>query len=241
MASSDIIRHLGESIKSSASFSFVSTAFDGIADVSSSSLWNLEIGGIGTQGIFQFVKGSVSSQLAYEVSESVTIALEGTLGAIIPSKRISKSDISPCDKFHAGGFGLYGLRGFHQYGLGPMSPRRSNTLSGNGLMQFDSLGGTFILSILGAIRFHLPIATLSALGVRGQVFGNVGVLGDLGEGTLRMTNRRKFVNENIRTTVGIGLFWPLQIGQLEANICRVINKGPQDSAKNGIQFGITPY
>jgi outer membrane protein insertion porin family len=238
MASADVARHLGESVKSSASFSFASTAFEKKSDLSSSTIWNVEIGGIGTHGIFQFLKGSVSSHLAYEVSDTVTVAVEGTLGIIIPSRVVSKSDISPCDRFHAGGIGQYGLRGFHQYGIGPMSPRRSSKFSSACKRQFDSLGGTFICSVLGALRFQMPIPTLSALGIEGQIFCNVGLLGDLGDG---MTMKQKFAKENLRATLGMGLYWPLQIGQLEANICRVMNKGPRDYAKNGIQFGITPY
>lgn len=228
-------------MKSSASLSFASTAFDKNPNLSSTTLWNIEVGGIGTHGILQFVKGSVSSNLAYEVSDTVTIALEGSLGVIIPSKFVSNSEICPCDRFYAGGVGLYGLRGFHQYGMGPMSPRRSGRFSSTCNRQFDSLGGTFLCSILGALRFKLPIPTLSALGIEGQVFGNVGLLGDLAEGSLRMTKKQNFARENLRGTIGMGFFWPLQIGQLEANICRVINKGPRDYAKNGIQFGITPY
>lgn len=232
---------MGESIKSSASLSFASTAFDDIPHLSSSTLYNIEIGGIGTHGIFQFVKGSLSSRVEYAISDRITLALEGTLGAIMPSKSVKSSEISPCDRFYIGGVGIYGLRGFHEHGVGPMSPRRLNTFSSGDHRRFDSLGGTFIVSVLGALRFPLPIPSLSVLGIEGQMFGNAGILGDLGERTMRITSLRKFLNDNVRVTIGVGLFWPLQIGQLEANICRVINKGRHDYAKNGIQFGITPY
>lgn len=232
---------MGESLKSSASLSFASTAFDDIPQLSSSTLYNIEIGGIGTHGIFQFVKGSLSSRVEYAMSDRITLALEGTLGAIMPSKSVKSSEISPCDRFYTGGVGIYGLRGFHQHGVGPMSPRRLNTFSSSDHRRFDSLGGTFILSVLGALRFPLPIPSLSAFGIEGQMFGNAGILGDLGERTMRITTLRKFLDDNLRLTIGVGLFWPLQIGQLEANICRVINKGRHDYAKNGIQFGITPY
>lgn len=228
-------------MKSSASFSFASTAFDENPQLSSITLCTVEMGGIGTHGMFQYIKGNVSSQIEYTVSENLSLALEGTLGVLVPSKTASKIDISPCDKFHAGGIGPYGLRGFHQCGLGRMSSRRPGVIRPNCHRHFDALGGTFISTILGALRFQLPSPTLADLGIQGQVFANIGVLGDLEEGPMRMLNLKNFICNNLRATIGVGVIWPLQIGQLEANICRVIRKGQHDYAKNGLQFGISPY
>lgn len=227
-------------MKSSASFSFASTAFEEMPNISSSTLTCVEIGGIGTHGLFQFIKGSISSHLAYAVTDTVTLALEGTLGTIIPSRWSCKKDISPCDRFHAGGIGPNGLRGFQQYGLGPMSARRPISLSTGNDRQSDALGGTFVLSILAALRFNLPVQSLTELGIEGQIFCNVGTLGDFEEGNLTISSPKQFAKD-IRATIGAGVVWPLKIGQLEANICRVLHKGKYDYAKNGIQFGITPY
>lgn len=108
--------------------------------------------------------------------------------------------------------------------------------------QFDSLGGSFLLSLMAALRFQMPFPTLSALGMQGQIFVNSGTLGNIGEGNFKSpVDFSKIWRNDIRTTVGVGIVWPLSIGQLEFNVCRVMRKGQHDYSKNGFQFGITPY
>jgi len=106
--------------------------------------------------------------------------------------------------------------------------------------KLDSLGGSTMASMLGAFRFDLPSRTLNALGIQGQVFFNIGTLGnflDKGEGA---SIARK-LKQSFRSSIGAGLLWPLKIGQLELNICRILSSNHDDYPKNGFQFGITPY
>lgn len=92
-------------------------------------------------------------------------------------------------------------------------------------------------SMLAALRFDLPFKTLHALGVQGQVFFNAGTLGNfLEKGSISRNLKQSF-----RSSVGAGLLWPLKIGQLELNVCRVLSNKNDDYPKNGLQFGITPY
>lgn len=216
IASPGVIKHLGESIKSCATFSFASR----------NTLSSVEVGGIGPSGLFQYVKGSVSGRIAVELSEFADILLDGTAGVIIPNGDIG--GISPCDKFSVGGIGPYGLRGFQADGIGPVSVRRRKT---NRLT--DSLGGTFMCTVLGALRFDVPSPTLAALGVRGQLF--------IQSGTLTDGPAEGLVAANWRTSVGVGIVWPTNLGVLELNVCRAIKSTEHDHVKTGLQFGITPY
>jgi outer membrane protein assembly factor BamA len=122
------VKHLGESLKSSLTFSFASTAFEDNPKAAGSTVTSVEVGGIGTNGPCQFIKGSISSHLSFELTETSELNIEGTMGVILPSKWGSSANIGPCDRFFMGGLGPYGLRGFHQHGVGPMSARRKDGL-----------------------------------------------------------------------------------------------------------------
>eukprot|EP00889_Picochlorum_renovo_P003511 jgi/Picre1/30541/NNA_005904.t1 len=241
MASPDIVKHLGESMKSSITLSFAS--MHNLNDTCSvNTLTGLELGGVGTHGIYQFLKGNITGKFSYNIADSVELFLEATAGLILPSRSTSEEDICPSDRFYMGGLGPFGLRGFHQNGLGPMCPRRRNC-SPKGGRQRDALGGSCALGVVAALRFQLPYATLAALGMKGQIFANAGTVGNLwgDESIFGGKNPIHTFRTKIRATVGAGIVWPLKIGQLELNICRVMSQSPSDYSKNGIQFGITPY
>lgn len=263
MASPDIVKHLGESMKSSITLSFAS--MHNLNDTCSvNTLTGLELGGVGTHGIYQFLKGNITGNFSYNIADSVELFLEATAGLILPSRSTSEEDICPSDRFYMGGLGPFGLRGFHQNGLGPMCPRRRNCSPkvGTALSKFshvlseflrfrcmqggrqrDALGGSCALGVVAALRFQLPHATLTALGMKGQIFANAGTMGNLwgDESIFGGKNPIHTFQTKIRATVGAGIVWPLKIGQLELNICRVMSQSPSDYSKNGIQFGITPY
>jgi outer membrane protein insertion porin family len=106
--------------------------------------------------------------------------------------------------------------------------------------KLDSLGGSAMASMLAAFRFDLPFKTLNALGVQGQVFLNAGTLGNFLEKGEKASISRN-LKQSFRSSVGAGLLWPLKIGQLELNVCRVLSNKKDDYPKHGLQFGITPY
>lgn len=86
---------------------------------------SFELGGLGTdRHLFQFVKLMLSGRMGYELNEFSELFLEGNAGVLVPSSNVSAGKINPCDRFYLGGLGSQGLRGFHQYGVGHMEPRR---------------------------------------------------------------------------------------------------------------------
>jgi len=263
MASPEIVKHLGESMKSSVTFSLASMR--SLNDLCSVNIFTgLELGGVGTHGIYQFLKGNITGNVSYNIAESVELFVEGTAGLILPSKSTSEEDICPSDRFYMGGLGPFGLRGFHQNGIGPMCPRRRNCAPKvrialaelsyvsidcssvsctQGGRQHDALGGSCALGVVAALRFNIPSATLTALGMKGQIFANAGTVGNLWGDESIFGGQRPVhtLKAKMRASVGAGIVWPLKIGQLELNICRVFSQSPSDYSKNGIQFGITPY
>jgi outer membrane protein insertion porin family len=215
LASPAIVQHLGESMKSCAAFT--------LASQTTGTVLSVELGGLGTAGLVQYAKGTISGLWSRQLSKSVELVLTTGVGVILPTQ----GDINPCDKFYVGGVGPHGLRGFQTSGIGPVSPRRQKN---NG--EKDFLGGSFMCTALGALRFELPSPSLSAIGIQGQVF--------LQAGTLTESVLNGIKSTNWRATLGAGLVWPTNLGVLELNLCQVIKKSKDDSAKVGLQFGITP-
>lgn len=86
---------------------------------------SIELGGLGINGFYDFVKGSLAAQYLMPVTSSLEFYMEGNLGALLPA--VSGRDINPCDRFYMGGLGYQGLRGFNQFGVGPMGTRRAST------------------------------------------------------------------------------------------------------------------
>lgn len=82
-------------------------------------------------------------------------------------------------------------------------------------------------------RYTPRTPTLAALGVRGQLF--------IQSGTLTDGPAEGLVAANWRTSVGVGIVWPTNLGVLELNVCRAIKSTEHDHVKTGLQFGITPY
>lgn len=97
-------------------------------------------------------------------------------------------------------------------------------------------------SMLGALRFQFPSPALSAMGLQSQLFINFGTLknSSFSNGIWNL-NGFKTIASDVRASIGAGIVWPLKIGVLELNLCRVIARGPDDYGKTGLQFGITPF
>jgi len=86
---------------------------------------SIEVGGLGINGFYDFIKGSLAAQFLMPITSGLEFYIEGNVGALLPA--VSGHDINPCDRFYMGGLGYQGLRGFHQFGVGPMGTRRAST------------------------------------------------------------------------------------------------------------------
>ena len=211
-ASPSIVAHLGESIKSAATCTFVS---DGMVT-------SLEVGGLA-----DYCKASIGGGLAIELSGSSELVLEGSTGAIIGSA-------GPPDRFHLGGIVPWGsMRGYQSCGIGPTDKRRKRGGSSplKGLRPRDALGGNFLFSLFGALRFDVPSPLMRALGMRGQIFLQAGA------------NEARFqdvaMRVSWRTSGGVGVVVPTALGTLEVNACAALAHKDTDF-KTGFQFGLTP-
>lgn len=223
-------------MKSSLVYTFAANKIISSPRADTGLITSIELGGLGINGFYDFVKGSLAAQFLMPITSGLEFYMEGNVGALLPAS--SGRDINPCDRFYMGGLGYQGLRGFNQFGVGPMGTRRASTSTQE--RKLDSLGSNAMASMLAAFRFDLPFRTLNALGIQGQVFFNTGTLGNFLEKGERGSMTRN-LKQSFRSSVGAGLLWPLKIGQLELNFCRVLSTKHDDYPKNGIQFGITPY
>lgn len=216
-ASPSIVKHLGESIKSAVTFTFAS---NGVVS-------SFEVG-----GLVDYLKASVSSGVELELSETTELVLEGTTGVIVGaaggSDRFSR--VAPSDRFHLGGIVPWGsMRGFQVNGVGPSDKRRRRLPGGR---THDALGGTCLCSLFGALRFDLPSPVLTAMGLRGQVFLQAGVLEN--------GFNQAITAGNWRSSVGLGMTVPTALGVLELNLSTAVKTKDGDQVKYGIQFGLTP-
>lgn len=171
---------------------------------------------------FEFKNSNVLYfQVSYELSGTSELYFESSLGCILPVG--SSVSIHPCDKFFIGGVGAQGLRGFMQYGIGPKGERRyfnaqkvcyhSEVSAGTAITwfatsmqnerQYDALGGLAMASLLGALRFDFPSPSLASLGLKGQLFCNVGTLLG-GEDISNSWARKRFAKDlsaNLRVSI----------------------------------------
>ena len=209
-ASPSIVAHLGESIKSAARCTF---AINGMVT-------SLEVGGLA-----DYCKVSIGGGVAIEMSETAELVLEGSTGAIIGSA-------GPPDKFHLGGIVPWGsMRGYQACGVGPTDKRRRKGGSPSGWRPRDALGGNFLCSLFGALRFDVPSPVMRALGMRGQIFLQAGA----NEGQFKDVVKRA----GWRTCAGVGVVVPTALGMLEVNACAALAHQDTDF-KTGFQFGLTP-
>lgn len=210
-ASPSIVAHLGESIKSAATLTFAANG----------AVTSIEVG-----GLMDYVKASVSSGVDVELSESAEIVIEGSAGVIAGGA----ARVCPSDRFHLGGIAPWGsMRAFHVHGVGPSDRRRKRLAGGR---MYDTLGGTCLCSLFGALRFDLPSPLLQAVGMRGQVFLQAGVLEN--------GVKQAAVLRNWRSSVGVGVTVPTVLGTLELNVCTTLKSKAGDEVKRGLQFGLTP-
>ncbi len=212
-ASPSIVAHLGESIKSAVRCTFASNGV----------VASLEVGGLA-----DYCKMSIGGGVAIELSDTVDLVLEGSTGAIVGSA-------GPPDKLHLGGIVPWGsMRGYQSCGVGPTDKRRRKgglSATARTGRPRDALGGNFLYSLFGALRFDVPSPVMRALGMRGQIFLQAGA----NEERIKDVARRAAW----RTSAGIGVVLPTALGMLEVNACAALVHQDTDF-KTGFQFGLTP-
>ncbi|KAL0592363.1 hypothetical protein ABG067_000471 [Albugo candida] len=180
----------------------------------------------------RFLKSQVEAQkhvtfgFGSQKKAALSLSLLSRLGAMkSTSSQSSMSRIS--DRFFVGG--PMSLRGFHYRGIGPRaSPRDGGVASG------DALGGDVFYTAAAFVGFPMPFSLHSLLGLRGQLFANLGNVTNWQN--VKVGSLRNLLSET-RVAVGFGVVVPSTVGRMEASYCWILNALRHDHISRG-QFGI---
>ncbi len=110
------------------------------------------------------------------------------------------------------------IRGFESYGIGPRDLGAPNQ---------DALGGNYYW--VGKVEAQFPIGLPEEYGITGGVFWDVGSVWGLDStaGTATVDD-----SMNVRSAVGVSIFWNSGIGPLRLNFSRAIKKEDYDNTQN---------
>ncbi|GAB4818843.1 hypothetical protein N2152v2_005889 [Parachlorella kessleri] len=244
LASHAVRQQLGDQLKSAVRYIGRHSTLDDPAYPTSGYGLRLtsEVAGLGTDpNLLRFVKNSVMGQVAFPLAGGAAFVLSGEAGLLLPWGSKWQGTTSISDRFFLGGIGSGALRGFKQKGVGPTDLRRpAPREEGEPRALRDSLGGDLVLSLLAAVNFPVPVPTLRAAGMHGQLFLNGGNILALGGTGKSLRDAWQEFSTSFRWSVGAGIVWPTRIGRLELNVAQVLTSQEHDKVKRGIQFGFTP-
>ena len=169
----------------------------------------------------------------------------------------SSGGVSSCiaDRFFLGGVGC--LRQFENNGAGPSDERRASSKDASvakdadgtpsapvEIITRDALGGDFVWSATAAIQMDVPgekFAAMREAGIHFHAFVSAGTLLPVGSIAGSPKDAAKVIRDATRASVGVGLVWPLPVGQIEFNYGRAIRAGASDRVRDGAQFGIAAH
>jgi len=172
-----------------------------------------EINGLG--GDIKYTKTLLSAKRFNSlVNEKVIISSD------ISSGIIGGSDANIINRFKLGGDDL---RGFRNYGIGPVDNQYTNS-DQNG----DPLGGKMFAVV--NIQASFPIGIPEEYGVFGGLFIGAGSVWGLDK-TLSETNNIDD-SAKVRSAAGVSIFWDTLIGPLRFNFSRPIMKEKYDITEN---------
>ena len=149
--------------------------------------YNIDLAGMG--GSVKFVRNKVKAIQYFPIADQVTLSISGNAGLIIGFGQ----DTRIIDRFFLGGTSL---RGFTNSGVGPR-----DTITD------DAVGGRWVYG--GSLQTTFPMGLPNELGILGQVFGDIGSLGnsDTDAGTIRDT-------KSLRAAMGVGISWKSPFGPI---------------------------
>ena len=258
-ASRGVRRQLGHSLKSALTHTYVSDHLDRPVRPMTGYLWKVrsELAGIGLMNdpmATKFVKSEITTQRVetLDADRGVTASLSGRLGVLMPWGSSDKEgELQTCiaDRFFLGGVGC--LRQFENNGVGPSDSRRSTSKSEKAAsadeeppLKRDALGGDFVWSAAAAIQMDVPGEKFEAMreaGIHFHAFANVGALLPIAAVPSAPKDLARVMRDSARVSLGVGVVWPLPIGQIEINYGKVVRAGAHDRVKDGFQVGIASH
>jgi outer membrane protein insertion porin family len=187
----------------------------------------------------------------------ITASLTGRLGLVLPWGKSGKDHevrTSIADRFFMGGIGC--MRQFENNGVGPSDMRRDATKESNitkkedsvidgvdAVSKRDALGGDFVWSVTAAVQMDIPGEKFEAIreaGIHFHAFTSAGTLLPL-DALSTSRNVASAIRTATRACVGVGVVWPLPVGQIEINYGKALRVGENDRVKNGFQVGVAAH
>jgi len=248
LASKAIRHQLGHSLKSSLAYSYVADTRDAPTRPTAGALYRFrsELAGIGADPqMTRFFKQEIEAQVARSPADGVTLAASAKLGALVPLGDVArKKGTCVADRFFLGGVGS--LRGFDTHGVGPSDERRppkdAEAAKAAGVLSRDSVGGDIVGSLFVSAQLEPRWRKLREIGAYGHAFVNAGTLvpsplGEAGSAGGAPADLRALA-DSVRVSLGVGLVFPLPVGNIEVNYVKTARRGGLDRAKEGLQVGL---
>lgn len=262
LASRGVRKQLGESLKSAVTHTYVDDRLDRHVRPTTGYLWKVrsELAGIGLLSnpmATKFAKSEFTTHAVRTLNakRGITASLTGRLGVLLPfGKPGEDGAIETCiaDRFFLGGVGC--LRQFETSGAGPSDERRGESRMGRPsdddnaskepALKRDALGGDFVWSVTGAVQMDVPGEKFEAMrdaGIHFHAFASAGTLLPLSALAGGAKDATKKIRDATRASVGIGIVWPLPIGQIEINYGKVLRATSIDRAKDGFHVGLAAH
>ena len=247
LASKAIRHQLGHSLKSSVAYSWVVDTRDRVTRPTCGALYRFrsELSGIGLDSqMTKFFKQEIEAQTVHTPTDGVTLSMSAKLGFLKPlGERDVKKGTCVADRFFLGGVGS--LRGFDTHGVGPSDERRHpkdlEAANASGILPRDQLGGDVMASLFLSAQLEPSWKKLREIGAYAHAFVNAGTLVPFPSGDTSYNskiNTIKDITNSARLSVGVGLVFPLPVGNVEVNYVRVARAGGTDRTKNGLQIGL---
>ena len=144
------------------------------------------------------------------------------------------------------------MRGFENNGCGPSDERRAGGATveddASGVspsLKRDALGGDFVWNLTAALQMDIPGEQFQAMrdaGIHFHAFASAGTLLPLSVlSNASKSDVTRLLRQSTRASTGVGIVWPLPVGQIEINYGRVLSSAGTDSVKNGFQVGIAAH
>ncbi|CAI5711991.1 unnamed protein product [Hyaloperonospora brassicae] len=234
-ASPSILAEALPSTKTSVKYVFTDDNRDNLVYPVAGGLFKYTTEIAGLVGDVQFVKAEVEGQKHMAAGPEVfgfpilNFGFSYHLGMVKSYGSDQNRPARISDRFFLGG--PMNVRGFNHKGIGP----RASPLDG-GVVQGDALGGDVSYRGTASMGFPAPLPLFAALGLRGQVFANVGNLTTWD----RLLDEKKWMKnlvDDTRVSVGLGLVWGTRIGRIEANYSWILKAHDHDNIKRA-QLGL---
>ena len=267
LASKAVRHQLGHSLKSAVSYTISGDDRDRAVRPTRGHLWRIrsELAGIGADPMMtRFFKQEAEVQAARTLAEGVTFSFSGKLGALLPLGETARKDprgTCIADRFFLGGVGS--LRGFEPHGAGPSDERRPpkdiEAAAAEGYNARDAVGGDFLAVGFAALQLEPTWQKLRDLGIYAHVFANVGTCvplptpgtdaaaaapasssgaGAVGGAVGDAVRGLDGVVDTLRASIGMGLVFPLPVGNIEVNYVKTLQSQKHDRVKEGLQVGL---